>query len=184
MSSKPRHRRRADGVVAGPHPATLAPAELAGQCRVDFGRASGPGGQHRNKVETAVRITHMPTGVDAVASERRRQSENRRTAQRRLRLKLALGVRTGIDPGRYRPTGLWAERRQGSKMPVNPRHRDYPALLAESLDVIVSSGFDVGGAAGILGVTMSQLARLVRHNGAAFAMVNEGRVQRGLPALK
>ncbi len=166
------------------HPAALDPAALRKQCRVTFGRASGPGGQHRNKVETAASVTHIPTGITAQASERRSQSQNQHTAERRLRLKLALKVRTRPNPRRYTPTPLWRQRRQGEKLPVNPRNRDYPALLAEALDVVQACRFDVGAAAGALGVTMSQLARLIRHERPAFAWVNEGRAARGLPALK
>jgi hypothetical protein len=170
--------------VTGPHPAGLSDAQLSRQCRVAFGRTSGPGGQHRNKVETAVRITHVATGIDAAGAERRSQAQNLYTARRRLRLKLALKVRTPIAPDRYRPSDLWLRRRQGEKLPVNPKNRDFPALLAEALDVVVACGFDVGGAAGVLGVTMSQLARLIRHEGAAFAYVNRERKARGLPTLK
>jgi hypothetical protein len=168
----------------GPHPAGLPDERISRDCRVTFGRASGPGGQHRNKVETAVRIVHVPTGLEASAAERRSQAQNRRTALHRLRLKLARRVRTTVDPRRYRPTDCWKRRRQGEKLPVNPRHSEYPALLAEALDVVAACGFDVGGAAGALGVTMSQLARLIRHDRQAFAWVNEGRVARGLPGLK
>jgi len=170
--------------VDGRHPARLDDAALRRECAVQFGRTSGPGGQHRNKVETAVHIRHLPTGLETTATERRSQSQNRHTAEFRLRLKLAIRVRTRLDPRRYRPSPLWQQRRQGVKLPVSPRHRDYPALLSEALDVIGATGFDVGGAAGILGVTMSQLARLVRHEGVAFAWVNEGRVGRGLPELR
>ena len=166
------------------HPAALDQAKLRRQCRVPFGRASGPGGQHRNKVETAAQVTHVPTGISAQASERRSQSQNQYVAERRLRLKLALQVRTRPDPHRYTPTTLWGQRRQGNKLPVNPRNRDYPALLAEALDVVGVCDFDVGGAAGKLGVTMSQLARLIRHDRPAFAWVNQGRKTRGLPILK
>ncbi len=162
----------------------LSDEALLAECEVHFGRAGGPGGQHRNKVETAVSILHKPTQVLAKASERRKQFDNRRVALRRLREKLARNVRRQIDRNRYQPTELWRQRRQGERMPVNPAHRDYPALLAEALDVIVARDFDVAGAAGLLGVTMSQLARLVRHDRAAFAMVNDGRVKQGLPALK
>ncbi len=167
-----------------PHPAALPDAELLRQCRAATGRASGPGGQHRNKVETAVRLEHLPTGISASAGERRTQRENHRAALRRLRLRLALEARRPVDPARYEPGPLWLQRRQGDKMPVNPHHRDYPSLLAEALDVVCAAGFDVGGAAGALGVTMSQLARLIRHDKAAFALVNRGRTARGLPALK
>ncbi len=100
-----------------PHPACLEAATLRKQCEVTYGRSSGPGGQHRNKVETAVRIVHVPTGITAGATERRSQSQNRHTAERRLRLKLALGVRSEIDPARYKPGVLWQSRRAGSKLP-------------------------------------------------------------------
>jgi hypothetical protein len=166
------------------HPAALDDDVLLKQCEIGFGRASGPGGQHRNKVETAVTITHKPTGIEASASERRKQYENRLIALQRLRVKLALEVRNRVPPEQHRASELWERRRQGEKMSVNPEHRDFPGLLAEALDVIIARKFDVAGAAGMLGITMSQLAKLVRHNKHAFALVNEGRVARHLPALK
>jgi hypothetical protein len=170
--------------VGSPHPAALADDTLLKSCTVHFGRASGPGGQHRNKVESAVTLVHDPTGVEGRATERRKQFENRHVAIRRLRLRLALEVRTSVHRARHQPSELWTSRRQGKQVSINPKHRDYPALLAEALDVIVARGFDVAGAAGVLGVSMSQLAKLVRHEKAAFALVNEGRVARGLPRLK
>jgi hypothetical protein len=166
------------------HPATIDEAELLKQCEIGFGRTSGPGGQHRNRVETAVFITFKPTGTEASASERRKQFENRMLAIKRLRLKLAVHVRTVVHPQRHKPTDLWERRRQGAQMSVNPNNRDYPALLAEALDVIWARKFDVAGAAGVLGITMSQLAKLVRHEKHAFTLVNQGRTDRGLPALK
>jgi hypothetical protein len=170
--------------TAPPHPATLPEEKLLKQCDLEFGRTAGPGGQHRNKVETAVSIKHRPTGVIGQATERRKQYENRCRALRRLRLKLAVQVRTSVHPARHRPSELWESRRQGRQMPVNPKHKDYPALLAEGLDVVVARKFDVAGAAGVLGITMSQLAKLIRHEKHALALVNEGRTKRGLPALK
>jgi len=166
------------------HPATLPESLLLKQCEMFFGRHSGPGGQHRNKVETAVRIVHQPTGIEVSAGERRRQIENRRVAIRRLRLKLAIQTRRDIGRRDVRPSSLWASRRQGKQLSVNPSHKDYPALLAEALDVVVARGFDVAGAAGVLGISMSQLAKLIRHEKHAFALVNEGRDGRGLPKLK
>jgi hypothetical protein len=171
-------------LIPPPHPATLPDEDPLKQCEISFGRGSGPGGQHRNKVETGATITHVPTGVVARATERREQSVNRKVALRRLRLKLANEIRTRIDRERYRPSDLWRSRRQGEKMSINPAHADYPALLAEAMDIVVARKFDVAGAAGLLGITMSQLAKLLRHDRPAFAKVNAGRVERGLPALK
>jgi peptide chain release factor len=51
-------------------------------------RASGPGGQHVNRTESAVRVTHLPTGVQASASEERSQHRNRKLALARLAAKL------------------------------------------------------------------------------------------------
>ncbi len=158
--------------------------ELLKQCRVTFGRDSGPGGQHRNKVETAVRIVHEPTKIEASAGRRRQQHINRSEAIKQLRLKLAVKHRRPVHRDRYQPSELWQSRRQGRQISVNPNHRDYPALLAEAMDLVVARGYDVAGAAGVLGVSMSQLAKLIRHNKNAFAVVNEGRAERGLPALK
>ena len=167
-----------------PHPATLPDHEFLKQCKITFGRGSGPGGQHRNKVETAVDVLHEPTGITSSASERRSQAQNRHKAIFRLRLKLAIKVRGEVHPDRHRPSQLWQERRQGKQMSVNPRHEDYPALLAEAMDVIFARRFDVAGAAGVLGVSMSQLAKLVRHERHAMKLVNDGRVERNLPPLK
>jgi peptide chain release factor len=51
-------------------------------------RASGPGGQHVNRTESAVRVTHLPTGVQASATEERSQHRNRKLALARLTRKL------------------------------------------------------------------------------------------------
>lgn len=77
-----------------------APALLA-ECEETFFTAGGPGGQHRNKTESGVRLTHQGTGVTVTATERRSQAQNRGAALERLRERLAA---LGHEPKRRRPT--------------------------------------------------------------------------------
>lgn len=164
-------------------PAAVDPEVLARQCQVTFGRKSGPGGQHRNKASTAAMLLHKPTGIEAWASERRSQQENRRVAMFRLRMKLALAVRTAVPLG-HQPTALWRSRCREGRMAVNPRHEDFPAILAEALDVVAAHRGDVHNAAIILGCTASQLVKLLKIEPAALQSVNQRRAKRGLHALK
>lgn len=71
----------------GPSPQEVKRARrerLASECEVTFIRASGPGGQHRNRRETGVRLVHGPSGLVVEATERRSQTQNRSIALDRL----------------------------------------------------------------------------------------------------
>jgi hypothetical protein len=163
------------------HPAALPAAELLRACDETRTRRSGPGGQHRNKVETAVVLVHRPTGIAAEASERRSQADNRRVALARLRLKLALGHRLPPDPAG--PSALWQRRAAGGKIAVAVDHDAYPALVAEAIDRLQAVGWHLPVAATTLGVTASQLARLFRREPAAWTALARQRAAAGLPPL-
>lgn len=62
---------------------------LLGECRVETFAAGGPGGQHQNRTESAVRLVHRPTGIRVVARDERSQHRNRALALERLRKALA-----------------------------------------------------------------------------------------------
>jgi len=160
------------------HPAALAVDQLLKQCAVNRSRSSGPGGQHRNKVETAIRIQHEPTGIEAQAGERRSQRDNHRKAVFRLRVKLAIEHRASL-PRFAQPSALWASRCRGGKIAVNPSHDDFPAVLAEACDFIADCGYDVKAAADRLGCSMSQLVKLLKTEPAALERINNQRKQHG-----
>lgn len=66
----------------------LSDEALLAECEEEFFIASGPGGQHRNKTESGVRLKHPPTGLLVTATERRSQPQNRGAALERLRAAL------------------------------------------------------------------------------------------------
>jgi len=166
------------------HPASLSADELLAECDVRFLRRGGPGGQHRNKVSTAAVLVHRPTGVSAEANERRSQSENRQEALRRLRLQLAVDVRSDRAGARpFVPSPLWQERSISNRMVVSTTHDDFPALLAEALDALAAAEYDVVTAADWLGISSSQLTRFIQRETAAWVHLNDARRQRGLRPL-
>lgn len=163
------------------HPAALDEKTLLSQCEYRTGRASGPGGQHRNKVETAVVWLHRPTGIEGEATERRSQGQNRAVALFRLRLNLALEVR-GLPP--ENPSPLWQSRCRGGRIVANPDHEDFPALLAEALDHLAVATWEPRPAAEALSTTPSQFIKFLKKSPKAITNVNRRRIELGLHPLK
>src|SRR5688500_19045524 len=90
-------------------------------CRWEAFRGPGPGGQKRNKTSSAVRVTHEPSGLSALAGESRSQARNRAKALERLRHRLAVELRVPADLGTFEPPS-WLARSSGGNGSPKLRH--------------------------------------------------------------
>jgi len=163
-------------------PYDLPEDRLLKQCRFEAFVGAGPGGQKRNRTYAAVRITHLRTGISAVATDSRSQRENRIHAIRELRHKLALELRRDIviDPLTYRPPAWFADY---PKLHMSPKNPLYPATIATALDVLKATHWQVPAAASLLGLTTSALMRFLRDDGHLWATVNRHRAELSMPPL-
>ena len=163
----------------------LSDRELLAECDVHTYRASGPGGQKRNKVESAVRIRHRPTGTTAIAEESRSQLENRPRALRRLREAIALRVRTPIELAEFHlPNELVAVLRSGGRLQLNEHSPDYPIIVATLLDLLSACTGRVSEAAERLGISTHHLTQFFAEHPRMWQQVNQIRRQHDLNPLK
>jgi len=156
----------------------LEPAELLEQCREERYRASGPGGQRRNKVETAVRLRHLPSGVVSQAEEARSLAENRKRAVRRLSERIALNCRAPFDLAEPSLPPEFVEHRRGGSFAINQRNQSYPLVVAIVLDALVAAEGSYARAARALGLTTSQLIRFLEADREVWRMVKTVRETR------
>jgi peptide chain release factor-like protein len=166
------------------HPASLAPPALLLECVVRRQRRSGPGGQHRNKVETGIVLLHQPSGIQAEASERRSQAQNLKMAIQRLRTKLAVQIRSPRSARPYARSLLWQSRVKGRRILVSAAHQDFPALLAEALDRLAACEFDLLLCCQQLLCSSSQLVKFLQQEPEALLLVNRDRAKRELRPLR
>lgn len=159
-------------------------AALLRDCAVDTYRASGPGGQKRNKTSSAVRLRHAPSGLIVIAEESRSQHENKARAVRRLRLAIALHVRQPLPPAWQPPVWLRNYIGDGTVGRMSPRNERYPAFVAILLDALAASGGSVRDAAAILGISTGRFAKLLALDGRILAESNRIRAARGLNSVR
>ena len=165
--------------------------ELLAQCRVERFRVSGPGGQHRNKTDSAVRLTHEPSGVVGFASERRSQHQNRLVALARLRRNIAIEARTDIDLDTYhlpRTLQRILPRSVQTKLPgkdrVGPKHREFWTGAGPLLDLFNAVRGSTSDCASQIGCSSNQLTKLFASEQHLWAAANAIREQHGLSLLR
>ena len=140
---------------------TAPDEKLIAECTVETYRASGPGGQHRNKTESAVRLTHRPTGVVVTATERRSQHENRHRALVRLRQAIALEVREAV-PAEGGPDAALAQVLADPGWPrISRRSPLYLVAAAQILDHLEAAAGRASDAADRLGVSTASLVKFL-----------------------
>lgn len=164
----------------------LTDAELIAQCDVDTYRASGPGGQKRNKTSSAVRLRHEPTGLIAIAEESRSQHENKAKAVKRLRRTIYLALREPVDPAGIATEPELAVVLDADHRLAVPSAKDlrfWPAA-AIVLDLLAAAGAQVSTAAETLGTSTANLIAFLELDPHVWQESNRLRHLAGLPLLR
>jgi hypothetical protein len=157
--------------------------KLLAQCTVATYRASGPGGQHRNKTESAVRLTHRPTGVVATATERRSQHENRHRAVVRLRKAIVLEVREALPAGA--PCDVLSVALRDAAWPrISRKSPTYLVVAAQVLDHLEAAGGRVSDMAERLGASTASLVKFLSLDDDLWQVANRIRQRFGEKSLR
>jgi hypothetical protein len=162
---------------------TMSDSELLGACRVDVFRGSGPGGQKRNKTETAIRVRHE-SGISGQSDKTRSQHQNRALALRQLRKNVALELREPVALEAYQaPAALEAWLRPKAEL-IGPKHARYFEAVAELLDLLWAVNGAIGEAAKAIGASSSALTKLVFSDAQLAQRVNALRKKHDLRPLR
>ena len=145
--------------------------ELMKHCRFDEYQASGPGGQKRNRKYSAVRLTHLPTGIEVKSAESRSQQQNKSSALRKLRQTIAVEVRSDKSP-------------EVECLEISQKNKRYPFFLAKLFDELYLCEFRISDVALKLGESTGKLVKLVARDSHVWQIINNERKKLGLNPLR
>lgn len=167
------------------HWAALTDAQLLALCEVDTYRASGPGGQKRNKTSSAVRLRHLPTGLVVIAEESRSQHENKAKCQQRLRRALYLHLREPVTPELLQSHPDFAPARDADgKLHLRVKDPRFWPAAGVVLDVLIHTQGQVSTAAELLGTSTANLIDFLQTDPKLWQEANQLRVAFGLKGLR
>jgi hypothetical protein len=167
----------------------LTEDQLLAQCEVDTYRASGPGGQKRNKTSSAVRLRHTPTGLIVIAEESRSQHENKAKALKRLHRALFLELRDPLPP-EVTPEDVgafpdYATARDGSgRLHMSAKDPRFWPAVGVALDVLTAVEARVADAAVLLGVSTGNLIDFLQTDPKVWQEANRLRTAFGHKSLR
>jgi hypothetical protein len=170
--------------------AGLTDAQLLAQCQVDTYRASGPGGQKRNKTSSAVRLRHPPSGLIVIAEESRSQHENRARALRRIRQALYLRIRDGLSADDLAPGGLAGQEEwraaldRAGRLDLGRKDPRFWPAVGLVLDTLQAAGAQVSTAAAALGISTGNLISFLATESKVWEQANVLRTRFGLKPLR
>jgi hypothetical protein len=163
----------------------LSDHELLRQCDVDTYRASGPGGQKRNKTSSAVRVRHQPTGLIVIAEESRSQHENRAKALERLRHAFYLELREPVaaEAIAQHPDFIEARSADGH-LHLGKKNPHFWPAVGVVLDVLEAVAARVSEAAALLGTSTGNLVDFLQTHPRVWQQANLLRARFGQKPLK
>ena len=165
----------------------MSDAQLLAQCAVDTYRASGPGGQKRNKTSSAVRLRHPPSGLIVIAEESRSQHANRARALRRLRQALYLKVREELPAAALAAAARpeYGTARDGDgRLHLGRKDPRYWPVVGLVLDVLQAAGGRAREAAEALGISTGNLIDFLRGDDKVWEQANQLRSRFGHKPLR
>lgn len=168
----------------------LTDEQLLAQCEVDTYRASGPGGQKRNKTSSAVRIRHPASGLLVIAEESRSQHENKAKALKRLRQAFVLKLREAIAVEDLQPEKLAERADYGpardseGRLHIGVRDARFWPAVGVVLDVLELFQGRLSEAAQTLGTTTANLGDFLRLDDKVWEQVNHMRTRFGHKLLR
>jgi len=167
----------------------LSDAQLLAQCEIDTYRASGPGGQKRNKTSSAVRVRHPASGLIVIAEESRSQHENRARGLRRLRQAFYLKIRDDLTAEQLTPEQLSLldyrdARNAAGRLDLGRKDPRFWPVVGVVLDVLQAVAGRVSEAAAALGVSTGNLVEFLATEPKVWEQANHLRTHFGHKPLR